>query len=294
MLVATRDDHPRAEAPHFVSAPPPRSAVSRFTGAVQLVGSLIGIPLALIGGYSTYHANFSPEAKCQALRTDIVTMLDKKADASTLRMLVHRDVVAFERDCGQYDSDAVAAFKTLLAGEKSPSAPPRRAAPVAKTESKSESKIEKTETAAKTEAKIEAKTEAKAEAKTEAKIARTEAGARIETWKKAQAAAAAIMKREAVKAEAAKTEAAKSDNAEPEKSIQDDPPAVPADSIDATWVASVRQALRESALRPPAETAPELAAPMPPPIVVAPPPGADVPARADDHPVPPAPIPNAN
>jgi hypothetical protein len=266
MLVATRDDHPRADAPHFMSPAPPRTALSRFTGAVQLLGSLIGIPLALIGGYSTYHANFSPEAKCQALRTDIVTMLDKKADASTLRMLVHRDVVAFERDCGQYDADAVAAFQTLLAAEKSP--PARRAAPVAKVESKTESRVEKTETANK-----------------------AETGARVEAWKKAQAAAAAIMKRDAVKAEAAKAETAKPEKAEPEKAVQDESPAAPADSVDTTWVASVREALRESASRPPAaDAAPELAAPMPPPIVVQPEPA----PRADDHPVPPAPIPNAN
>jgi hypothetical protein len=35
-------------------------------------------------------------------------------------MLVHRDVVTFENQCGAYDPDAVAAFRTLLATERSP------------------------------------------------------------------------------------------------------------------------------------------------------------------------------
>ena len=101
--VATREDRLRHDAPQFGPAEPMRSLSSRFTGSVQFLGSFVGIPLALLGGYATYSSNFSVEAKCQSLRTSIVSMLDKKADPSTLRLLMQRDVAAFQRDCGEVD-----------------------------------------------------------------------------------------------------------------------------------------------------------------------------------------------
>ena len=132
MLVATREDRVRHDAPQFGPAEPARSLSSRFTGSVQFVGSFVGIPLALLGGYATYTSNFSVEAKCQSLRTSIVSMLDKKADPSTLRLLMQRDVGAFQRDCGEVDPDAVAAFKNLLLAERAPAVRP------AKVETKAE------------------------------------------------------------------------------------------------------------------------------------------------------------
>ncbi len=106
-----QDAAPAAHAAHATHGP----GFTRFMTVVQVVGSVLGIPLGLASGYSIYHANFSPEAHCQGLRTSIVSMLDKSADASTLRMLVRRDVADFEKSCGLVDPDAVAAFKTLLA-----------------------------------------------------------------------------------------------------------------------------------------------------------------------------------
>jgi hypothetical protein len=128
MLVARRDPpfHPGAyDAAHAlgVQAAPVHS---RFMTALQIIGSVLAIPVGLASGYSIYHANFSTEAHCQGLRANIVSMLDKSADASTLRMLVRRDVAAFEQTCGAVDPNAVAAFKTLLAAGKA--APPDRLA----------------------------------------------------------------------------------------------------------------------------------------------------------------------
>jgi hypothetical protein len=108
---------------HRDGAFPPR--FKRLLGGLQMAGTVLGIPVALASGYSVYHANFSPEASCQGLRTNIIAMLDKSADASTLRALVRRDVAAFEQHCGAVDPDAVAAFKTLLSTPVQP--------PVAKT-----------------------------------------------------------------------------------------------------------------------------------------------------------------
>jgi hypothetical protein len=128
MLVARRDPPFHAGA-HEASPPLGVHAAPhqpRFMTVLQVIGSLLAIPVGLASGYSIYHANFSDEARCQGLRANIVSMLDKSADASTLRMLVRRDVMAFETSCGTVDPDAVAAFKTLLAR------PPRQAAPAPK------------------------------------------------------------------------------------------------------------------------------------------------------------------
>ena len=128
MLVARRDpplngdyEHPRGHG-YFHG-----HHSSRFMTAVQVIGTLVGIPVGLASVYSIYHSNFTVEARCETLRGGIISMLDKSADASTLRMLVRRDVVTFETNCGSVDPDAVKAFKALLA-EKSPAT-----APVART-----------------------------------------------------------------------------------------------------------------------------------------------------------------
>jgi hypothetical protein len=119
-MLAARRDPPLYSGAHDAShafAPQAPHSV-RFMTALQMVGSLLAIPVGLASGYSIYHANFSPEAKCQSLRAGIISMLDKNADASTLRLLVRRDVAAFEGACGAVDPDAIAAFKTLLAPGK--------------------------------------------------------------------------------------------------------------------------------------------------------------------------------
>jgi len=94
------------------------SKLARFVTVIQMVGSLLAVPIGIASAYSFYRANFSPETTCQNLRSGIVAMLDKSVDAATRRILVRRDVEAFEKTCGSVDPDATAAFKTLLNGEK--------------------------------------------------------------------------------------------------------------------------------------------------------------------------------
>jgi hypothetical protein len=109
-------------------------------------------------------------------------MLDKSVDASTRRMLVRRDIAAFEESCGAVDPDAHAAFKALLALPPAPvtatvvptPAPKLRAAlPAAEVVRKVETKTEP-----KAEAKAEPKAEPKSEAKAEQRPAATEAAQR--------------------------------------------------------------------------------------------------------------------
>jgi hypothetical protein len=149
MLVAKRDPfHPGAHdaslsqvtgaTPHTAAA----SRLARAMSALQIVGTLLAIPVGIGSGYSMYRANFSVEATCQSLRGNIVAMLDRSVDASTRHMLVRRDVETFENTCGTVDPDATAAFKTLLAADQAaapvttatvrhaePPAPTRRAEP---------------------------------------------------------------------------------------------------------------------------------------------------------------------
>jgi hypothetical protein len=121
MLVARRDPfhpgaHDAAYSQDAAGGGAPRFA--RTVSMLQVVGSLLAIPVGLASAYSIYRANFSVETTCQALRANIVSMIDKSVDASTRHMLVRHDVEKFEQSCGAIDPDATAAFKTLLAGDK--------------------------------------------------------------------------------------------------------------------------------------------------------------------------------
>ena len=91
MLVARRDPfHPGAhDAPYAHDAAgggTPR--LVRTVGMLQVIGSLLAIPVGLGSAYSIYRANFSVETTCQSLRADIISMIDKRVDAGTRRILV--------------------------------------------------------------------------------------------------------------------------------------------------------------------------------------------------------------
>ena len=309
VLIATRDPDFHADVrSHSHGLPRPGS--SRLASGVQLLGSIIGIPLALASGYSIYRTNFSPEATCQSLRAGIISMLDKKADASTLRMLVHRDVVTFERDCGQYDPDAVAAFRNLLAAERKPAArhaEPKAEAVVAVPPAKVEApakdapvkrEVAKPEPARKAQPAAPAPVKREEPARADSKPALRLETKAIETPKPAQPASPRIDNSmtpdKAVDAKPAEVKPAEVKPAEAVQAPAEKTGAHDTTQVDAAWVTSVREALRESAARAQA-AAPEsdVAAPMPPPIVVDEPPGAAAKAPPPDHPVPPAPIPNA-
>ncbi len=293
MLVATRDHEPNAKGKHFAFDEPPRSGISRLTGAVQLLGSLIGIPLALASGYSIYKSNFSAEASCQTLRASIITMLDRKADASSLRLLVQRDLATFERDCALVDADAAAAFKNLL-----PAVQPARQAvakPKAETVKAEQPKIEP----AKAEpVKVEA---VKAEPKAEPAKMQAAAPVKRDDKNAAEAKKDVVLDSKLEAKPEAKQEAKQ--ETKQEAKAEPAPARVESAAVDAKWIASMRDALRESAAAPqpvetPAQLAPPsaaLAPPMPAPVVVSTPPAPrpDVLAKSgSDRPVPPADIPN--
>ena len=126
MLVATRDPMPSPGVHDGASRPPhgqKASHTTRLVAAMQIAGSVLAIPVGLGSAYSIYRANFSVDTTCQTLRANIISMIDKKIDATARRMLVRHDVETFEKTCGGVDPDAEAAFKTLLAADKEPPAP---------------------------------------------------------------------------------------------------------------------------------------------------------------------------
>jgi hypothetical protein len=144
MLVARRDpfhagahDALLSQRPELTKGGVPR--VARAVTMLQIIGSLLAIPVGLVSAYSIYRANFSVETTCEGLRANIISMIAKNVDAGTLRMLVRRDVERFAQTCGTVDPDAKAAFKALLAADRpatpvaaaiarSPEAPPKEAA----------------------------------------------------------------------------------------------------------------------------------------------------------------------
>ena len=274
MLVARRDPpfhvDPRHAAPinQGVYGAAKASRLARFVTVVQMVGSVLAVPVGIASAYSFYRANFSPETTCQSLRSGIVAMLDKSVDAATRRILVRRDVEAFEKTCGAVDPDATAAFKTLLDVEKA-------SPPVTATTTPVVPKVQHIETGPKEAVrKVEprpqavAKQPAASAATIEAEPARRDPAVSDAQWLDAVRQALVTRKPEPSAAASAKAQTA----AEP----------------------AVRPAPHEAALPEPAATpSVPVAAPaapvLPPAIAVAP-----LPAQQTDtdHPVPPGSIPD--
>jgi hypothetical protein len=268
---ADRGDAGAATPAHAASRP---SGLTRLVSTMQIVGSLLAVPLGLASGYSIYRANFSPETACQALRSNIVTMLDKNVDAATRRILVRRDVASFERACAAVDPDATAAFKTLLAADVATAAPKHAPKVAPKTASMPAPKVHAAVPAAEAERRVDLRPAVAEKPAVAAAAPATEA----ETPAPPEAAVsdtrwlAAV--RQALETHAAEPEARR----EPARAM---PPLVLQPENAATG--------KPAAILQPAWTVAE------PPAVA--PVAAEPAARAvhadADHPVPPAPIPSA-
>ncbi len=331
MLVASRDPfHGTHDVP---SAPSTVGRLARTMSLLQVLGTVLAIPVGLGSAYTMYKSNFTSEASCQALRANIIQILDKSVDASARHMLVRRDVEAFEKTCGGVDPDAAAAFKGLLATDKTAvAAVPRRVEVQPKAAEAKPVDVKAAEAKAvetkPVERKIEPKVEAKAEPKAEAikPAAKPAAVAAV-----AVAAAPVVAPREVLKSDtewldavrgalkAPPADAADVAESKFEKAVaepkQAEAKAVEvkateekrAETKNAIAAPLVRQAVREAppmsienVRTPPLAT---VSAPMlPPPSAISSVPEPRVEARAepqlervraDDHPVPPGAIPDA-
>jgi hypothetical protein len=287
MLVARRDPpfhvDARDTAPvDFEGSPgskPPKAL--RFVTVIQLIGSLIALPVGIGSAYTFYRTNFSPETTCQSLRSGIIAMLDKSVDASARRILVRRDVETFEKTCASVDPEAAAAFKTLLAVETTP--PPVAAAAPA-------SKAQPNETAPKEPVhKAEPRpqpTPKQAVTNTQnsaAQNARREPAVSDTQWLDAVRQALVTHQPDTRPAESSKARPMPQPSARPAQR-EVEPPAPPATAPAA------------SATLPPvtAPLAPTTAPTLPPPVAIAPAPAQKntAQAREPDHPIPPESIPS--
>lgn len=108
---------------------------SKFMTAIQICGAILTIPVGAAGVYAAYRSNFSVEVTCQALRTTIISTLEKNVDPETKRALARRDVAEFERSCAAIDPDAKRVFASMMAPKSEPATAPVATAPepVAKT-----------------------------------------------------------------------------------------------------------------------------------------------------------------
>jgi hypothetical protein len=284
MLVARRDPpfhgDARDIAPvNFEANPrskPPR--VARFVTVIQMVGSLLAVPVGIGSAYTFYRANFSPETTCQSLRSGIIAMLDKGVDASTRRILVRRDVESFEKTCAAVDPEATAAFKALLAAEKSP--PPVATPPASKAQPSDAAPKEQVH---KTEPKPQAipkQATANAQAPA-AQNARRESTESDTLWLDAVRQALVTHQPDTRPVENSKPRAMPQPSARPAQ--RDAEPSAPVPTAPSNTTASVPAA------------APAVAPTLPPPVAIAPAPAQQnaVQPKDPDHPVPPESIPSA-
>ena len=314
MLVARRDPplHSEAADDLRVYGHPVRHT-SRLMTAVQVISTLVAIPVGLASVYSIYRSNFTAEARCETLRGSIISMLDKSADASTLRMLVRRDVVTFETSCGAVDPDAVKAFKALLAAKDAPKAEPKVVSKPAPAEPSkqvlrepAQKPVEMAKPAAPPKAAASAAEAKPAETKpaetkpAEAKPAETKAA-------ETKTAEAKPMRRDAETSDAnwinSVREALTHAPAEQEpaaKTLPETPPQPVETNLQTSSVPAVVQppapppaqarVVPDAPAAPPVSLAAPVAPALPEPVPVA---AAPAPAPAADHPVPPGSIPDA-
>ncbi len=279
MLVARRDPfHPDAHDAAYAQGAdvePRAPKLARTVNMLQVIGSLLAIPLGLASGYSIYRANFSVETTCQSLRTNIVSMIDKSIDASARRILVRHDVEAFEQTCGKVDPEATTAFKALLAADKAPVPTATVAAPAPqRAEAKPKQAIRKIET----RPQVAARPPAEAWPTATGEPARHDPAASDAQWVDAVRQALLTHHEERPRADAAPAPARAGVPA-PQPAKQEaalpTPAPVPAPAVAAPVSAPI---------------AVTVAPPLPPAATVAAPPV----AQADpDHPVPPAAIPES-
>lgn len=273
MLVARRDPyHPGAhDAAYSPGADVGRGHAPRLIRTVsmlQIVGSLLAIPLGLASAYSFYRANFSVETTCQSLRASIVSMIDKGVDASTRRILVRRDVEAFEQTCGKVDPDATAAFKALLASDSTAGSSAPAATPIAPTPQRTDVQPKQAVRKIETRPQVNGKPPAAAWPTAAAAVVRHDPAVSDAQWVDAVRQALVAHPAERPTADAVKAPVAAAPAPQPAKQEA----ALPAPAVAAPVSASV------------------VAPALPPAASVAAP---AVPPADPDHPVPPAAIPES-
>ena len=84
------------------------------TKIVQLAAALVAIPVALAGAFTFYNSQISSEGVCEALRSKVVSIIDRNVPVEVKYALVHRDVDQFEKKCATIDPDTHTIFRVTI------------------------------------------------------------------------------------------------------------------------------------------------------------------------------------
>src|SRR5438034_4053241 len=81
---------------------------------LQITGAALGVPAAAAGTFAAYQSYFSTDVTCHKLRSDIVSIMEKKVAPETKRSLLKKDVTEFDTLCGDADPDARIIFQAAI------------------------------------------------------------------------------------------------------------------------------------------------------------------------------------
>jgi hypothetical protein len=82
---------------------------------LQITGAALGVPAAAVGTFAAYQSYFSPDVTCQKLRNDIIAIMERNIAPETKRSLLKKDVMEFDKLCGEGDPDARTIFQAAMA-----------------------------------------------------------------------------------------------------------------------------------------------------------------------------------
>jgi hypothetical protein len=82
---------------------------------LQITGAALGVPAAAVGTFAAYQNYFSTDVTCQKLRNDIIGIMERNVAPETKRSLLKKEVVEFDKLCGEGDPDARTIFQAAMA-----------------------------------------------------------------------------------------------------------------------------------------------------------------------------------
>jgi hypothetical protein len=82
---------------------------------LQIAGAALGVPAAAAGTFAAYQSYFSTDVTCQKLRNDIIGIMERNVAPETKRNLLKKDVMEFDKLCGEGDPDARTIFQAAMA-----------------------------------------------------------------------------------------------------------------------------------------------------------------------------------
>jgi hypothetical protein len=82
---------------------------------LQITGAALGVPAAAAGTFAAYQSYFSTDVTCQKLRNDIIGIMERNVAPETKRSLLKKDVMEFDKLCGEGDPDARTIFQAAMA-----------------------------------------------------------------------------------------------------------------------------------------------------------------------------------